>query len=481
MRWGERSSFNGTSLAVRDEDLFCHQPPVTREPRVTTRPHAALRRKTLSTSVDGQPLGKAKAALCDPVVSGAHGDVGEEPDSSTMDPVPFLVLAGRTVSNNNTESPDSSSASRPTSARVDRDSSASISGTDSGKRALPSMTRTDSELELIIHELRVKISQHHRSEAIGNAAESHSPTAGDSNRTDRKPAAPPPLAVRRHLKNPVERVQMRQNSRTELLLPSTSTVNLLQRQKSASRVIRVVHQESSGFSSSEAASPPEQSRPDVEKSPTLVDTYMHRDAQAMLLAPRRVAKAATNQYRLIQRKEDPSTFTRRQPRKAPVPTASSLRGPVQRIDSLETRGPKHHFISTEGDDSDDSEEFPESRSPVGPWMSMAFEIDSNDGLAGSSSTLSLSCDDMASLSPRSRLLWFSEAGDDAVSATEIMRLHSDRSAQMLIRASSASRRPQASSQQRVRSGSAAEGYDAAKPRLSSAKAKRRPMSGQCKE
>lgn len=480
MRWGERSSFNGTSLAVRDEDLFCHQPPISREPRISTRPHAALRHKPLSTSVDGQPLGKAKIALCDPVVSAAHEDAGEEPESATKDSAPFLVLAGRTVSNNNSESHESPSGSRPTSARVDRDSSASVASTDSSKRAPSSMTRTDSELELIIHELRVKISQHHRSETIGSSAESHSPTAADSNRTDRKPAAPPPLAVRRHLKNPVERVQMRQTSRTELLLPSTSTVNLLQRQKSASRVVRVVHQEPSGSSSSESASQPEQICLEAEKLPQSVNTYMHRDAQAMRLVPRRVAKGATNQYRLIQSNQDPNTSTRRQPRKAPVPTVSLLREPAQRIDSLEIRGPRHHFISTENDDTDDGEEFPESRSPVGPWMRMALEIDDSDGLAGSSSTLSLSCEDMASLSPRSRLLWFSEAGDDTVSATEIMRLHSDRSAQTLIRASSASRRPQTSSQQRVRSGSAAGGSDGAKLKLSSAKAKRRPMSGQCK-
>lgn len=474
MRWGGRSSFNGiatTSLAVRDEDLFCHQPPVSRESKVI-RSHASTRRKPLPTSADGQVLGKTKSALSDRVVSGAREVVRDEPESSCSNSVPFLVLAGRTVSNNNAEPHDSSPASRPSSAR---DSSGSIVGTDCGKKGSPSMARADSELELIIHELRVKISQHHRSEAAGCAVDSHSPTA------DRKPAAPPPFTVRRHLKNPVERVQMRQNSRTELLLPSTSTVNLLHRQKSAGRVVRVVHQEPSRISSSESAAQPEPSRPEIEKLPPSKETFMQRDAQAMRFAPRRAAKIATNQYRRIKSSEDSITLAQRQPRKAPVPSSSSVREPVQRIGSFETRWSKHNVLSTENDDTDDGEEFPESRSPVGPWMSMNFEFDGGDGLAGSSSTLSLSCEDMASLSPRSRLLWYSETGDDPVFASEIVRLHSDRSA--LIRTSSASRRSPTFFQQRVRPGSTmttSGGSDDTKPKITSLKAKSRPMSGQGK-
>lgn len=460
MRWGERAAAGRDDL---DASLHvAHQPQreITKAPHVVTKPAP---KPALTGTAFGRNVrpGKAGTLVSDEPFSASLSGSTRVEDPATiisarasqwpLMPSSFLVCAGKSVSSNN----DEEASENPAKHAERRVYSSNVS--DPVKKApTQSLQRSDSELELIISELREKISLRHRSDEEKRKAASHksseaSATGGalDSSRSTESNSEP--HHPRRHLKNPVERVHGNTPPVGSLgLSMSSSSSILLKRQQSSSSVPAgngtrlapptVIATAIGSFSSSSA------SRSNLAMSASVAGNLLHHSSGSILndrdLEAHCYSRVYDDEGLLIKSyAQEPNNN---------IQTTSGVQRPivyhnnvvrarrVRRISSESERKtfslhlePQRQGGGNNASDSDSSFSDDDggnsfllqgSLSPMGPWM-VADDRQSPESLGSldsshlhpGSARFDLSPtsarfateDEFAELSPRSRLLWFS--------------------------------------------------------------------------
>lgn len=324
--------------------------------------------------------------------------------------------------------------------------------------ALVSLQRSDSELERIIDDLREKISRQHRIEEAKRQAAVDASAALDSSRSTNSSNSEQPL--RKHLKNPLER--MLSNHPTDM-----TGLNSLKRQQSANLGTRP-QSAASGMKSlppeviatsitaslvSASSSSTTLTRPtalggsagvpmsanrqlggaedQAEISPERVydDEGMHIKSYAQAqdngvtatwghAPPHFRSSTAIGALRQPASSTAGSTQSKRRPRVLRASTATGDDAGSTSGFQLEMQRGNNDSDSASssfGDDDDNPFFTRCALSPMGPWVSSAGrpELGSNTNPDGSNSPLSSARteDELAELSPRTRLLWFSRCAD----------------------------------------------------------------------
>lgn len=465
MRWGEKPSLGGAMRELDAATLVI----ATGAPRdLQQHPKAAQvtkRPPTLAGRAFGRTIRPGKQRLsAQDVASPAIEPIGASSQSQASDllqrqlPSAFLVCAGVGVSSNNDEHQDQHDKRFDTSALFSSKGAASVPAQDTVKKlsshpvTSASLQRSDSELELIINDLREKISLQHRLEEAKRKAAMDSTTGSlDSSRSTGSNGAEQHL--RRHLKNPLERVQSNPAMSVD---PSSS--NLLKRQQSASCINRpqsAAHGERlgtrevipTGINAAllSASSSTSLSRSNLHGSSGLVSSNLHHphhdevalgrvyDEEGMLI--KSYAQDASNSFVNLPHFHSSTAIGVQRPivssnasaKQLPKRTRGAAAAAANKSDQpsgfklelqRENNASDSDCSSSFGDDDDNPFFTRCALSPMGPWMSEASrpEIDGVEA-HGSLSPLSTARteDEFAELSPRTRLLWFSRCADGASS------------------------------------------------------------------
>lgn len=505
MRWGDKPS--ALSSATRDEDAPSAAVSVRlQHPKAPT---PVQRRAGPTPALTGTALGRSVRPGKRPINGSAaasafkHSDLeasssaaASGADDPSLASSSFLVCAGKGVGSNNDEHADDSSSSCDTGASDPaRSSHCDGRGTPSSEHVRKGMLRSDSELELIISDLREKIALQHRLDeekrhkAAASALEHNgaldSSRSSDSNTSEHH--------TRKHLKNPVERMSGNQSASS--LAASMSNAYLLKRKASASLVGRLA----SGHEVKLA--PPEVVATGIASTSSLSRASLLPSHGATALG----ANAHTNSgfacaydanASLSRVYDDEGMLIRSYAQESGAPIypshvySSTTIGPQRPIVYSQNKGdaarharrvrkerlpptPSFHLDLQRGNNASDSDSSSFSDdddnpflahgalSPVGPWMAEGRpETDSFDLQLSSSSDaaspLSSARTDnaLADLSPRSRLLWFSECADSDSSSSPALSTASGRHRQLTRSATHAStfRPSSAGSRQRRASG-----------------------------
>lgn len=356
---------------------------------------------------------------------------------------PILVCAGTGVaasSNNESEQvcDDVATISSKPFPSVTSASSKLMRQRNNSHPAMPTLIRSDSELEGIIQELRDHIFKQNQADKQPEAAETSDVEA---------------VHHRRHLKNPLEKVKQAGKSERSRASahprPSSSLSKRLQPSSALSThktesslpilITGAIPTTTNQHSQSIAGSVSVQiNKPDSESTAELNDGSEHK-----LLRNR---DEDHENCRLVEG----ATLNPRPARKPPVPTFStSMRQlaatPATTTSESEQSRPRrermraHNYaLAVEcGSDSDNSTDT-DSGSPVGPWVvvdgfgSVSNKQDTSSPTTSVSalSNLSFYDEEVANRSPRSRLLWLSDFGDDEVrgscSTSTLLRLKWER-------------------------------------------------------
>lgn len=480
MRWGNTPSFlssaGSCTLGSRDEDVYFHPGQSDLQPSRKQLPGS---KKSVLQPVDrvgGKlPLkprprpGKISIAAARSSCAGERAtNSGALPASTALGvagvtdttaigsfdlfAAPLLVCAGSGVlqgSNNSEQSTVSCGISATcdgnTRMGLQQAAAASDGTRKRSDRPTGSLIRSDSELEVIIQELREHISQQHRATDRGKPQDVAAACDNDSTHQ------------RRHLKNAVEKVSQAAPESTPG--PTNST--------------NVRHRPATGFARRASLAPPsplltnEGVRPVLVASAASFEVATTRSNRSAVVADSRAqssgAQLAANDEAdektdsdLNQRQCERAEGAERRlvegavlnPRparvKPPVPVRTSITSktfvavrtpPATGSEQLRPRRERmrvHDYalaVDSDDDSSGDNSTDTEAGSPVGPWMSssdFAAEWDGNDKHAASSPTASVSAsssrsfydEEIAGLSPRSHLLWLSDfAADDEGSGT----------------------------------------------------------------
>lgn len=454
MRWGEnKASLTGSVLSAsasyRDEDLY-DTLPHSQQPKA---PVASFGPKPVLIGTGfGRSIRVGKGSAAAPEVSNAEDTSGPAFAPSVQSD--FLVCAGKSVASNNNEGLDGSSEGILESSTM-HESRVSLPSTPSApdptrKHAAQSSTslhRSDSELEFIISDLREKISLQHRlDEEKRKAAQKHSRAASggalDSSRSSgsnsESNSAHHP---RKHLKNPVERVNGDQGGDHQKAATSS---NLLRRQQHSANYVGRTAVESNAklavpavtatsISASSSSSRMNLAPTSGNLHPNIRhdrDSHFEQDSTAyddegfqIKTHARKPTKSAGTNYGNQTLHNSPSVGTGVQrplmhrsasalnPRKARIPKSKLERRSLD----LELHQDENNHSDSEDSLLDGENPFLVqcSLSPVGPWMAEGPESGETSQPISSSppSTARSTEDEFAGLSPRSRLLWFSHCAD----------------------------------------------------------------------
>jgi hypothetical protein len=456
MRWGSTPSFLSSAgpcaLGSRDEDVYVgHPDPLT----LRTQPQGG-HNSLLQPGAGGKPLLKPRPRVgkLSVVARSSCGDGGALQASATLEvagtqdtkaiasldlfAAPLLVCAGSGVlqGSNNSEQPivdsRSSSISVDGSSRLglQQGTPANDGGRQRSDRPTGSLIRSDSELEVIIQELRAHISQQNRVADLEKPKEA---------------AVDGAVHQRRYLKSAVERVsQVVQESTPAPTItrkrPATGTrrtappllpnggdqpiliASAASFEVTASRSLRnlVVADSQARLATAQTcndeAGELDVNQPQYER---LEDDERHLVEGAVLNPrPTRVKPP------VLARTIAPSKIY------AAVRTPATPGSEPSRPRRERMRAHDYALAVDSGDDSSsDNSTDTETGSPMGPWVSpsdFVAEATGDDSHAAVSPTASVSAsssrsfydEEIASLSPRSRLLWLSDFGvDDEGSGT----------------------------------------------------------------
>lgn len=489
MRWRERAPPSRDELDASSFH-FAHQ--AQRE--LSKAPLVVLKKSAPKPALTGTAIGRSvrpgKAAslvsgesFASSLSSGSTRAESEDPaitsaSSATISlrlqaPPSFLVCAGKSVSSNNDDESSESAAHHHHERRV-----VTSNSSDAVKKAAPSQSlqRSDSELELIISELREKISLQYRLEeekrkaAIASHKSSEVSVNGALDSSRSSGSSSEPHHPRRHLKNPVERVHgnnPQPGGPLELSMSTSGSISLKRQPSSSSVTIgnaarlappAVIATGISTFSSS--------SRTSLATSASASGTLLHHssgsifnerdleaysysrvyDEEGMLI--KSYAQEPNNNNNnnssgpTVQRPivYHNNVVRARRVRRPATSSESERKGFSLHLEPQQQRQSGNNGASdSDSSFSDDDDGNPfllqGALSPVGPWMvaddrQNPESLDSNSldshHHSSSASRFDLSPtsarsameDEFAELSPRSRLLWFSEFADSVEYSSE---------------------------------------------------------------
>ncbi|KAJ0399167.1 hypothetical protein P43SY_007316 [Pythium insidiosum] len=408
MRWGAQPAFNGAvsavaaTLSARDEDIYFHFPSVVPATTHVRRTSGAQPKRRTSTPAVATAGNNAAVACPDPerapsllhpiaVEPSERLELAEEAAATTSEN--FLMCSGRSVHTPReglAQSPRSDTTVTPRAIAAQRSIGTSDSprgmigiNNSSAERQQRMLQRSDSELERIISELRERIAQQQQDEAKRAST----------------PELQAPTMARKHLKNPVEKVQLlstnpsgvstaghplrRQasfNSRNTLALSASQ--QSLEAARSVARAGEVSEFSSDGFRIVSYADTSALSR----KGPHFTSSTALKPAEA---PPEASKTEPRSTYTLLAAAPGPAVPTHSasptsEPQSAaatPSPPVAPARAaaPLRRsrsskvVDQRVERGPGPQ-VSLQGLSllefnaaSEDEEDEMLSRSPVGPW------------------------------------------------------------------------------------------------------------------
>ncbi|KAJ0391219.1 hypothetical protein P43SY_011857 [Pythium insidiosum] len=219
MRWGAQPAFNGAvsavaaTLSARDEDIYFHFPSVVPATTHVRRTSGAPPKRRTSTPAVATAGNNAAVACPDPerapsllhptaVEPGERLELAEEAVVTASEN--FLMCSGRSVHTPReglAQSPRSDTTVTPRAIAAQRSMGTSdsprgmigINNSSAAERQQRMLQRSDSELERIISELRERIAQQQQQDEAKRAS---------------TPELQAPAMARKHLKNPVEKVQL---------------------------------------------------------------------------------------------------------------------------------------------------------------------------------------------------------------------------------------------------------------------------------
>lgn len=469
MRWGEKPSFlNGAcDVASRDEDTSHHFAPAdllrtktaSGNPTIVTRKQTALRS---SGPRPGKRVHSSKPMLYGTSVANAEivrdgsvpAAIAPAAGYSSIGPAtePLLVCAGAGVSrsNNDEDSGGGRIADRQATAEGNRLPKKYASNGNSTNGML---ARSDSELELIIRELREQIFRQQRTD---DDKEQTLITRDDDT-----------VHLRKHLKNPVEKMHSADGGDAtkpfdQRRRPSTSVARLHSSSDVRSTVAtpapiltagaialcpgsRSNASLPAGSSSCQSLKGPEEDTHSAaatgDKGPEGNQTqHAHHQEQSETT---RIGESAVLNARPVRAKPSPAASTNHVTKEVVVPTVptSSIARGSKRSGAMDNSAQVATTSSTsanaiprrrngtslsiavqeQNDPENSSGSDTDANSPVGPWVQddagPFLAVGGGNAAATSPSALSPSLttyydDEIASLSPRSRLLWLSDLGSE---------------------------------------------------------------------
>lgn len=473
MRWGERTPASRDELDTSFH--FAHQPQ--REP---TKASLVMKKPAPKPALTGTAIGRnmrpgkagslVSAELSSSTALPSKSTRAEDPatagsSSSTTSqrpkaPSSFLVCAGKSVSSNNDDESSESAAHHHQSERCVSASNCS----DPVKKAMhQSLQCSDSELELIISELQHRLDEEkRRTAAMASHKSSEVSVSGALDSSRSTGSSSEPHHPRRHLKNPIERIHGNNSQVGSLgLSMSSSSSILLKRQQSLNSVAAgngaklappTVIATGIGTSSSS-------SRSNLATSASVTGTLLHhssgsifndRDLEAHsysrvydeegLLIKSYAQEPSNNNMHTANGVQRPivchSNAVRVRHVRRPTTSENERKGFTLHLKPQRQSG-NNGAIDSDSSFSDDDENpflLQGALSPVGPWM-VADDRQSPESLDScnldshhhpSSVRFDLSPtgarsateDEFAELSPRSRLLWFSEFADSVEYSSE---------------------------------------------------------------
>lgn len=474
MRWGERVPASRDELDTSFH--FVHQPQ--REP---TKASLVVKKPVPKPALTGTAIGRnvrpgkagslISAELSSSTALSSESTRAEDPatassSSSATSQRPkalsaFLVCAGKSVSSNND---DESSESAAHHHQSERRVSASNCSDPVKKATHQSLQRSDSELELIISELQHRLDEEkRRAAAMASHKSSEVSVSGALDSSRSTGSSSEPHHQRRHLKNPVERVHGNNSQTGSLgLSMSSSSSILLKRQQSSSSVATgngarlapptVIATGIGTFSSS--------SRSNLATSASVTGTLLHHssgsifndrdleahsysrvyDEEGLLIKSYAQEPSNNNNMHTANGIQRPVVYhsnavrTRRVRR--PTSSENERKGFSLHLEPQRQRGNNGASDSDSSFSDDDGNPFllQGALSPVGPWMVTddrqnpesldSCSLDSHHHPSSARFDLSptgarsATEDEFAELSPRSRLLWFSEFADSVEYSSE---------------------------------------------------------------